>query len=51
MIDQTSVLMLVLSVVVWLLAVGVSLLILWAVIRGAVLSALRKHASDTRDRL
>lgn len=51
MIDQTSVLMLVLSVAVWLLGVAVSLLILWAIIRGAVLSALRKYASETRDRL
>jgi len=49
MVDQTSVLVLVLSVVVWALGVGVSLVILWAIIRGAVLSALRKHATEARN--
>lgn len=32
----------------WLLGVVITLWILWAIIRGAVLSALRKHAWETR---
>ena len=48
MVDQTSVIVLVVSIAAWLFGVGLTLLILWAIIRGAVLSALRKHASETQ---
>jgi hypothetical protein len=44
---EIPVLFVVLSVTVSVLTVVVSLLILWAVIRGAVLSALRKHHDET----
>lgn len=37
---------LVLSIVLWLLGAIITLVILWAIIRGAVLSALRKHADE-----
>ena len=37
---------LILWIVVWLFVTIVSLWILWAIIRGAVLSALRKHADE-----
>lgn len=33
----------------WLFGVIVGLWILWAIIRGAVLSALRKHAEETAE--
>ncbi|WP_446428336.1 hypothetical protein [Leucobacter sp. 1207-22] len=33
----------------WLFGVIVGLWILWAIIRGAVLSALRKHAEEMTD--
>ncbi|MBL3699656.1 hypothetical protein [Leucobacter luti] len=39
-------LVLVLWIVLWLLGVIVTLWILWAIIRGAVLSALRKHSAE-----
>lgn len=45
---ETPILMLVLSITVWLLVVIITLLILWAIIRGAVLSALRKHHREVR---
>lgn len=45
--DNAS-LMLLLTVVFSLLGTIVSLWILWAIIRGAVLSALRKHADEQR---
>jgi len=34
------------NVALWLLGVTVYLWIMWAIIRGAVLSALRKHRSE-----
>lgn len=37
---------LVFQIVVWLFGVIVTLWVLWAIIRGAVLSALRKHADE-----
>lgn len=40
---------LVLTVVIWLIGVIVTLWILWAIIRSAVLSALRKHADEERE--
>jgi len=45
---DTPVLLLVFTIALWLLVVVVSLLILWAIIRGAVLSALRKHHDETQ---
>ena len=45
---ETPVLMVVFAIALWLVMVGVTLLVLWAIIRGAVLSALRKHHSETR---
>ena len=45
--DNAS-LMLLLTIVFSLLGTIVSLWILWAIIRGAVLSALRKHADEQR---
>ncbi|TDP95612.1 hypothetical protein EDF62_0303 [Leucobacter luti] len=42
-------LFLVFNIVVWLLGTIVSLWILWAIIRGAVLSALRKHSQEQRE--
>ncbi|MFF1635203.1 hypothetical protein [Leifsonia sp. NPDC058248] len=44
---ETPILLLVFSITVSVLIVVVSLLILWAIIRGAVLSALRKHHDET----
>lgn len=40
---------LVLTIVVWLLGVIITLWILWAIIRGAVLSALRKHEEEKHE--
>ncbi|WP_053386382.1 hypothetical protein [Leucobacter japonicus] len=37
---------LILSIVIWLFVTIVTLWILWAIIRGAVLSALRKHSAE-----
>lgn len=37
---------LILWVVIWLLSIIITLWILWAIIRGAVLSALRKHSEE-----
>ncbi|MCW2288761.1 hypothetical protein [Leucobacter luti] len=42
-------LFLVFNIVVWLLGTIISLWILWAIIRGAVLSALRKHSQEQRE--
>ncbi len=37
---------LILYIVVWLFVTIIALWILWAIIRGAVLSALRKHSEE-----
>ncbi|MHA3684720.1 hypothetical protein ACXR2W_10745 [Leucobacter sp. HY1908] len=34
----------------WLFGVIITLWVLWAIIRGAVLSALRKHAAEQAER-
>lgn len=44
MTDQT--LLLISSIALYLFGTIVGLIILWAIIRGAVLSALRKHADE-----
>ncbi|SDT21010.1 hypothetical protein [Microterricola viridarii] len=41
--------MMIASVAWWLLVVILTLLTLWAIIRGAVLSALRKHDMELRE--
>ena len=38
----------VLTVAIWLLSIVTGFLVLWAVIRGAVLSALRTRAAEQR---
>jgi len=43
-------LMWVFSIAIWLFVTIVSLWILWAIIRGAVLSALRKHSAELEER-
>ncbi|WP_156175031.1 MULTISPECIES: hypothetical protein [unclassified Leucobacter] len=40
----------VLTIAVWLFFTIIWLWILWAIIRGAVLSALRKHSDEIRER-
>ncbi|MGO4299751.1 hypothetical protein [Leifsonia sp. RAF41] len=45
---ETPTLILVMYISAWLLFTLIGLLILWAIIRGAVLSALRKHERETR---
>lgn len=44
-------LMLIFSITMWLLGFIISAIILWAIVRGAVLSALRKHSEEERHRL
>jgi hypothetical protein len=48
---NTPVLMLILSIALSLLVLVICLVILWAIIRGAVLSALRKHREETQGAL
>lgn len=38
----------ILIIVIWLVSAIVFFWVLWAIIRGAVLSALRKHAEEDR---
>jgi hypothetical protein len=47
--DNVPTLMLILYVSVGLLVTILWLLIMWAIIRSAVLSALRKHSAEERD--
>jgi flagellar biosynthesis/type III secretory pathway M-ring protein FliF/YscJ len=49
MTEQTT-LFIIFWIVAYVLIIVVSLLILWAIVRGAVLSALRKHHSETQGR-
>lgn len=44
--DRAAKLALVFDIAMWLFATIVGLWILWAIIRGAVLSALRKHSEE-----
>ena len=48
MVENAS-LFFVMYIAAWLLGVIITLWILWAIIRGAVLSALRAHGRETRE--